>query len=385
MPDEQFRQHVYDTFDYLHAHPELSWEEDNTNRFIKEQLEKAGCKVQTFSDCTGVIADFGDVANGKPVVAVRADMDALWQEVDGKFQANHSCGHDAHMTMVLGTLWKLAKDPSIKDLVTIRFIFQPAEEVGDGALKMIEKGAVDDVDYLFGIHLRPVQEAPDGYATPAIIHGAANSIECDIIGDDAHGARPHLTSNAIDVGTHIVNAINAIHLDPTVPYSVKVTKFHAGGKSTNIIPGQASLAFDLRAQTNKHMKQLTEKVYETLEATEKLFQSKIKITDDYGIPAAEVAPEAEEISRQAISNVLGPEKTMEALMTPGGDDFHFYTIKKPELKATMIGLGCDLKPGLHHPHMTFNREALFNGIDIIAEIVQVIAKKERASIETRKN
>lgn len=377
MQDEHFKQQVYDTFDHLHAHPELSWEEVNTNGFIKEQLEKAGCKVRTFSDCTGVIADFGEI-KGNPVIAIRADMDALWQEVDGKFQANHSCGHDAHMTMVLGALWKLAKDPSIKDRVTVRFIFQPAEEVGDGALRMVEKGAVDDVDYLFGIHLRPVQEAPDGYATPAIIHGAATSIECDIIGDDAHGARPHLTSNAIDVGTHIVNAINAIHLDPTVPYSVKVTKFHAGGKSTNIIPGQASLAFDLRAQTNQHMKMLKEKVYEALEATEQLFQSKIKITDDYGIPAAEVAPEAEEISRQAISNVLGPDYTMDPLMTPGGDDFHFYTIKKPELKATMIGLGCDLKPGLHHPHMTFNREALFNGIDIITEIVQVLVGKAEA-------
>ncbi|GIN97707.1 amidohydrolase AmhX [Siminovitchia terrae] len=375
MQDEHFKQQVYDTFNYLHAHPELSWEEVNTNQFMKEQLEKAGCTVRTFSDCTGVIADFGNPANGNPVVAIRADMDALWQEVDGKFQANHSCGHDAHMTMVLGVVWKLTKDPSIKDKVTVRFIFQPAEEVGDGALRMVEKGAVDDVDYLFGIHLRPVQEAPDGYATPAIIHGAASSIECDIIGDDAHGARPHLTSNAIEVGTHIVNAINAIHLDPTVPHSVKVTKFHAGGKSTNIIPGQASLAFDLRAQTNQHMKMLKEKVYETLEATEQLFQSKIKITDDYGIPAAEVAPEAKEITRQAISNILGPDHTMDPLMTPGGDDFHFYTIKRPELKATMIGLGCDLKPGLHHPHMTFNREALFNGIDIITEIVQVLAKK----------
>ncbi|MFD1706870.1 M20 peptidase aminoacylase family protein [Siminovitchia sediminis] len=382
MQDEQFRQDVLDTFEYLHTHPEISWEEKNTSRFIQEQLEKAGCKVTTFSDCTGVIADFGEVSKGKPVIAIRADMDALWQEVDGTFQANHSCGHDAHMTMVLGALWTLAEDPSIKERVTVRFIFQPAEEVGDGALKMVEKGAVDDVDYLFGIHLRPVQEASDGYATPAIIHGAAASIECEIIGDDAHGARPHLTNNAIDVGTHIVNAINAIHLDPSVPHSVKVTKFQAGGKSVNIIPGQASLAFDLRAQTNKHMELLKEKVHDTLKATEQLYQTSIHVTKEYGIAAAEVSPEAEDISRMAISKVLGADRTMEPIVTPGGDDFHFYTIKKPELKATMVGLGCDLKPGLHHPQMTFNREAMFNGIKIIAEIVKVIAEKERVRVET---
>ena len=373
--EESFRKRVMSTFEYLHAHPELSWEEQNTTTFIKDQLEKAGCSVRTFDDCTGVIGEFGHFTSENPIIGIRADMDALWQEVDGTYQANHSCGHDAHMTMVLGVLWKLAEDSATREKMAVRFIFQPAEEVGAGALKLAEHGVINDMDYLFGIHLRPFDETPNGYATPAIVHGASRSIECEIIGEDAHAARPHLTKNAIDVGTHIVSALNTIHLDPTVPHSVKVTKFHAGGKNINIIPGQASLAFDLRAQTNHHMKLLKEKVLDIIEATQQLFESRIIITSDHGVPAAEVHAEAEEIARQAIVNVLGEEKTNPALLTPGGDDFHFYTIKKPSLKATMVGLGCDLEPGLHHPNMTFNKDALFNGIDILTEIIRNVSLK----------
>lgn len=376
MEIEAFRRRILDTFSYLHAHPEISWEENHTTDYLKEQLQRAGCRVQTFTDCTGVIGDYGNFQSDLPKIAFRADMDALWQEVNGQYKAHHSCGHDAHMTMILGVLWKLTEHPHLTDKVAIRFIFQPAEEVGTGALKMVEKGVLESIDYLFGVHLRPHDEAPNGYATPAIIHGATRTIECDIIGEDAHGARPHLTKNAIDIGTHIVNALNAIHLDPTVPHSVKVTKFHAGGKSTNIIPGQASLAMDLRAQTNEHMDILKGKVLGILNAAEQLFETPIQITKNEGIVAAKIHPEAERITTLAIERVIGKQKTIPALLTPGGDDFHFYTLKQPTIKATMVGLGCDLKPGLHHPDMAFDKEMLFQGIEIFLEIIRLIQQPD---------
>lgn len=407
---------IYDTFDYLHTHAELSWEEKHTTVYIKNLLEQAGCRVRTFDDCTGVIGDIGNIGNignmakggsasttnnstsgsasnggaspesvgtaanatsRAPLIAIRADIDALWQEVDGNMQANHSCGHDAHMTMVLGTLWKLQQEPEVLNNVGVRFIFQPAEEVGTGALKLAEKGVVDDVDFLYGIHLRPVQEAANGFASPAIVHGATHSLEFEIRGDDAHGARPHLTHNAIEVGHHILNALQTIHLDPRVPHSIKVTRFIAGGKNTNIIPGKASLAIDMRAQTNKLMTQLKQRAEDILRQTEALFDTEIVVTEDYGIAAAEVHEEAQAMAQQAIANALGEEKVIAPIITPGGDDFHFYTLKKPHLKATMVGLGCDLKPGLHHPYMHFDRKALFNGIDVLTEIVKLHAQEEK--------
>ncbi|MFD5854021.1 M20 peptidase aminoacylase family protein [Cytobacillus pseudoceanisediminis] len=369
------KEKIDETFDYLHSHPELSWKETNTTEYIKKRLEQAGCSVKTFEDCTGVIGDYGDFSGDVPIVAIRADMDALWQVVNGELQANHSCGHDAHMTMVLGVLWKIQELEGLKDKVGVRFIFQPAEEVGAGALKLVDKGIVDNVDFLYGIHLRPVQETPDGYVTPAIMHGATGSMEFEIRGDDAHGARPHLTHNAIEIGNSILNSFNTIHLDPNVAHTIKATRFISGGKNTNIIPGSASLAIDLRAQTNEIMEKLRQRVLEILQSSSELFNTDIVLTNDYGIAAAEVSNEALEMAEQAIVNCLGKEKLAAPLITPGGDDFHFYTIKKPHLKATMVGLGCDLKPGLHHPNMTFNRDSLLNGINILSEIIILHSKK----------
>ncbi|WP_099159649.1 M20 peptidase aminoacylase family protein [Virgibacillus ndiopensis] len=357
-------QKVKDTFQYLHNHAEISWEEIETTNYIKRILDNIGCNVITFDDCTGVIGEYGNFNRNLPVVGIRADIDALWQEVNGEFQANHSCGHDAHMSMVLGVLWTLEQYPELKNNVAIKFIFQPAEEKGAGALKMVEKQVVDNVDYLFGVHLRPHQETKMGRATPVIVHGATKTVNVDIKGHDAHGARPHLNHNAIEIGAEIVNMLSKIHLDPRVPYSVKMTNFHAGGKSANIIPGNASFSLDLRAQNNTLMDELEKAVYSIFDSIKDLYQIDYQVSS-YGIAAAKTNEEAIRIMEKAIGATLGEDKIDKPLVTPGGDDFHFYTIKRPALKATMLGLGCDLKPGLHHPEMTFNDEALIDGVNIL--------------------
>lgn len=256
----ELEQQVKNTFHYLHNHAEISWEETETTKYIENLLRESDCTVTTFEDCTGVIGEYGNFNKNLPVVAIRADIDALWQEVSGKFQANHSCGHDAHMSMVLGLLWMVKENPALKDKIALKFIFQPAEEVGSGALKMVEKNAVENVDYLFGIHLRPKQESEMGRATPVIVHGATKMYSVEIKGQDAHGARPHLNNNAIEIATEIVNMLGKIHLDPRVPHSVKMTNIHAGGKNTNIIPGNASFSLDIRTQNNELMEELENKV-----------------------------------------------------------------------------------------------------------------------------
>ena len=105
-----------------------------------------------------------------------------------------------------------------------------------------------------------------------------------------------------------------------------------------------------------------------------LYDIKIEITDVHGIAAAEINEEAIDIMQSAITSHLGEEKLLEPLITPGGDDFHFYTIKRPELKATMLGLGGSLTPGLHHPTMTFDQHALENGVGILTKAVLDVYK-----------
>ncbi len=303
------------------------------------------------------------------MIGIRADMDALWQQVDGNYKANHSCGHDAHMAMVLGLLWKVEQAPELSEKIALKFIFQPAEEKGAGALKMVEKGAVDNVDYLYGIHLRPKQEMKMGDASPVIQHGAVRMYDVEIKGKDAHGARPHLNHNAIELGSQIVQLLAKIHVDPTIPHSIKMTRFHAGGKNVNIIPGSASFSLDLRAQTNEVMGEIEEQVQRIFESLRNLYPVIVEVTHIDSIAAAMVNTEAIDIMSMAIKRALGGNHLHPPLITPGGDDFHFYTLKRPSLKATMIGLGCNLEPGLHHPSMTFNHEALTNGIEILYQAV----------------
>jgi len=362
----KIEQEVMDLFTHLHEHPELSWEEHETTMFLKEQLEGDGWRVTTWDDCTGLVAEWGE---GKPVVGLRADIDALWQEVDGEWRANHSCGHDAHMTLALGAA-KLLRRSGWQPPGTVRLIFQPAEEKGTGALKMVEKGAVDDVDYLYGVHLRPIQELRAGFCAPALFHGAAQIFQGEIRGRAAHAARPHLGINVIEVAAAFVNELGRIHTDPQVPASIKMTRLLAGDKSGNIIPDRALFTLDLRAQTNEVMDRLTHQLEAIAGGLAQMYGAEFDLQPGIRVAAAEVDPGAQSLMAKSIRYVLGEQGLADAVRTSGGEDFHFYTLQRPALKATMLGLGCDLQPGLHHPEMTFDRKSLLTGIEILAQVVE---------------
>ncbi|SER66566.1 M20 peptidase aminoacylase family protein [Psychrobacillus sp. OK032] len=360
-------------FQHLHANPEISWKEFQTTSYLKDFLIQEGFQVTTFDDSTGLVVTIG---SGKPCVGLRTDMDALWQEVDGEFKASHSCGHDAHMTIAVGTLL-LLKKLGVPKQGTLKVLFQPAEEKGTGALSYIDKGLVDDIDYLYGVHLRPIQEIRNGFAAPGILHGAAKLISGKIHGVEAHGARPHLGVNAIEVGAQIVQAIQAIYLDPLMSYSAKLTKFKAGGESANIIPGNAEFSIDIRAQSNTVMNELIAKVEHAIQSVAILNNITIDFHIETEIVAAEVDDSAVELMKVSIIDTIGQNYYVPPIVTPGGEDFHFYTLKRPSIKATMLGLGCDLTPGLHHPNMTFNQECIFTGIEILARtIMNTFQKKE---------
>ncbi|HWI47681.1 MAG TPA: amidohydrolase [Rummeliibacillus sp.] len=357
--DEQ----ILEWLDYFHEHPEISWKEHETTKKIASILDDLHISYRLFGDVPGLVAEIGE---GEEIVAVRADIDALWQEVDGEWKANHSCGHDGNMSMVLGALLRL-KDQSLTHKV--RFIFQPAEEQGNGAVAAFEHGAVDGVSHLFGVHLRPIEELKLGEVSPAIHHGSAIFLEGEVRGTDAHGARPHQGQNAIDVVMAIHQMIKSIYVSPFDPHSAKLTKIVADGGSMNIIPGAATFTMDIRAQKNAILNELQEKIEQGIEAIKQQFKIDISWKWVDYTPGAEVSDEAAKMAEQAIIETLGEEHLAPHVITPGSDDFHFYSVKKPELKATMIGVGANLAPGLHHPKMTFNHEALLDASKILATVL----------------
>lgn len=352
----------------LHEIPEISWQEKKTTAYLIDYFKKAGFEPKAFEEFPGFYVDIGE---GRPIVGLRADIDAVYQEVNGRLQAIHSCGHDAHMTIVTGTMFML-KEKENQLNGTVRAIFQPAEELGNGAVKVVETRIVDDLDYLFGVHVRPKNEIQFPSCAAGLQHGACAFVKGKIIGADHHGARPHEGVNAIEVGSAILEHLKHIHTSPFVPASIKMTKFHAGTDALNVIPGEASFGLDLRAQTNEVLDELKTKLEKILKTLEEMYN--IQITYEFfdEVPAAVINDEAEHILYEAISHQLGKENAQKRIITSGSDDFHFYTLLRPHVKATMLALGADVQPGLHAPNMTFNKDALMNGVKILKTACELI-------------
>ncbi|KAB7706706.1 amidohydrolase [Bacillus aerolatus] len=361
---DENKESIKSTYNYLHSNAEISWKEEKTTEYLCSQLKMLDIPFKTFDDHTGVIGYWGNEEEG-PVIGLRADIDALWQIVDGEWKANHSCGHDAHMTMVLYTITCL-KEIGFYPKGLLKIIFQPAEESGKGAQALIEKGVMNDVDYLLGIHVRPIQELTFGQASPAIYHGATTLLKGRIEGIQAHGSRPNQGINVVDSLGAIIQAVNSVKIDPTVSASAKVTMVQAGGNNINIIPDYAEFGIDIRAQDNHVLHQLIEQIEHAILYAGSANRAKVEVETLAAMVAAEPSPEMEELVKAAIVEALGEDALAAPPVTPGGEDFHFYKSSFPHIQATMVGLGTDLQPGLHHPNMSFNLDSLQNGVKVLA-------------------
>ncbi|MGV2622519.1 UNVERIFIED_CONTAM: amidohydrolase [Halobacillus marinus] len=351
------------TYEDLHKLAEPSGKEQNTSAYLRGRLEAAGFALRTFPDHHGFYAELSGETNA--VIALRADMDALLQEVDGEVRPNHACGHDAHSTMVLHTALR-AVESGHSYHHTLRFIFQPAEEIAAGALQMLKGGALDDVRFLGGIHLRPAKEVPNKKAAPVILHGSIVTLKAVVRGVPAHAARPEFANNPIEAGTRLLEALKQVHIDR--PYSFKVTEFHAG-EASNAIPEKARLTFDARAAETGTLDDIMKQA-ETL-MRQVALDTKTDIEWEWVefSPAAVKHEQAVALAEKAIGVAVSDDAVVPPCVSPGAEDFHFYTHHQKGLPATMIGLGCGLEPGLHHPKMTFDTSAIFTGVDILEALL----------------
>ncbi|PIC79735.1 amidohydrolase [Sporosarcina sp. P18a] len=359
------KKEILETYQELHAIAEPSWQEQQTSRYLQEKLSAAGLSITGYAGHHGFIAEIAGRTKG--VIALRADMDALVQEVDGDVMANHSCGHDAHSTMVLYTALAL-KNCEMDLHHTIRFIFQPAEELAEGAIQMMKEGVLEDVLFLGGLHVRPHTEVPFGKSAPAILHGSSATITGTITGTPAHAARPEEGNNPIEAASFLIQSLRQIRLTSNKKFSIKITELH-GGETSNSIPASARFTLDVRAETNETMDALLAKARHMIQHTAALTETEIVYNEEGYSPAATENATAIRLAQQAIGSVLGEENLDVPCISQGAEDFHFYTSKTPSIPATMIGLGCDLKPGLHHPQMSFNTDALIYGTQILTQLL----------------
>lgn len=362
---------VLEHFNYLHSIPELGFEEFKTSTYIANALEKAGYNVtRNVGGTTGIVAILDSGAPG-PTLGIRADMDALGHIIDGKACVRHTCGHDANSSTLLTVAEELIAEKAIKK-GRLKLIFQPAEELGTGALALIKAGVIDDVDYLLGMHIRPQQECHTGQLIAAMYYSASSTIVAQIKGAPAHGARPHLGVNALDAAALAITSVNAIKMDPNVSYSAKATRLHCDSGVTNAIPALATVTWDVRSSENTIMDELTKKIFTAIENSALAIGATSTVSIEKSIPAAEISDELTTVVKDVITTEFGEKALVPEFHTPGGEDFFFYTKAKPELKATYIGLGANARPGLHHPDMHFDHEAMETGVAIDKAMVKKI-------------
>ncbi|WP_437891795.1 M20 peptidase aminoacylase family protein [Phytobacter sp. V91] len=356
-------------FNYLHQIPELGFEEFKTSAYIAEALVSSGFQVtRNVNGTTGIVAEL-DSGKPGPVLALRADMDALGHIIDGQFEARHTCGHDGHSSVVLTTAQEIIAEGGVKK-GRLKILFQPAEELGTGAIALTEAGVLDDVDMLLGFHLRPLEECPMGMAVPAMYYSASATVEVDFHGKAAHAARPQLGVNALDAAAHAVQAVNGIHLSPSLTWSAKATRFLCDAGVTNSIPATARVCWDLRSAENEGMDELKMRVVRAIESSAAAYGASVDIRILKEMPAAIIDDEATEVIRGAIVEVFGEQGLSAPKSTPGSEDFFHYLRLRPEVKGGFWGLGANLTPGLHHPEMTFDREALGLGVKVFKACVR---------------
>ncbi len=372
--DETRRRRLHEIWTHLHNYPEPSMQEYRTSDYLADLLGAAGLKIEKFKSFPGFTADIGQ---GDPRIGLRADMDALLQDVDGKTSAVHSCGHDANMAVVATVMLELAEHADqLKGAV--RAIFQPAEELGNGADLVATLGVTDSLEYLFGVHLRPQSELPAPCLAPSISHGACLFAYGSITGEDHHGARPHLGANAVEVAFEISEGLRRLKVDPQIPSSAKMTLLQAGGGNLNVIPGIGTFGIDLRAQTNETMETLHTGLVNLCRSVAASTGSEINLDFRDAVPAAIIGTKAEDALASAITTTLGSGHLKPGIVTSGSDDFHFYTQRNPALQAAMLAVGANVQPGLHHPAMSFEAAALERAVGVLIEACHLVAEPPAA-------
>lgn len=366
----------------LHQKPELSFEENLTAEFVSQKLQEWGIEHQTGIAKTGIVATI-DSGKPGPVLAIRADMDALpiqeENEVCYRSQHNgimHACGHDGHIAIALGTACYLAKHKH-SFLGTVKIIFQPAEEGPGGAKPMIEAGVLrnPDVDAIVGLHLwNNLPLGTVGVRSGALM-AAVEIFDCTILGKGGHGGMPHQTVDAIVVAAQIVNALQAIvarNIDPIDSAVVTVGTFHAGDIH-NVIADTAQMGGTVRyfnpayqGYFDKRIEQLIAGICQSHGANYQL--------DYYSLypPVINDANMAELVRSVAESVVETPAGIVPECQTMGGEDMSFFL---QEVPGCYFFLGSanqekNLAFPHHHPRFDFDETALGMGVEMFVRCVE---------------
>src|SRR6478609_4249519 len=360
----------------LHAHPELSWREVRTTSLVAARIARAGWRV-TELPRTGLVAEIG---TSGPVVALRADLDALpvpdltgdpWSStVEG---VTHACGHDVHTAALVGAAIALGKAHD-QGLLRgrVRLLFQPAEEVmPGGALSLIELGALDGVDRLFGLHCDPTLDVGKVGLREGPITGAADHLDVTLTGSGGHTSRPHLTEDLTYALAKVVTELPSIlsrRLDPRAGVSV-VWGLVRAGSAHNVIPATGRIGGTVRMLDAIAWSEAEKLVPVLVEQIVAPYGVHAQVDYQRGVPPVVNDATSIALLTEAVEGVLGKAGHVSTQQSLGGEDFGWYLDRVP---GAMGRLGTRTPGGptydLHQGNLRVDDRAVGVGARVLAQV-----------------
>ncbi|HEY6171408.1 MAG TPA: amidohydrolase [Candidatus Kapabacteria bacterium] len=356
----------------IHANPELAFEENETSKLVATTLEKYGVEVRRGVAKTGIVGTIKGKNKGK-VIALRGDMDALpILEATGLPFASknsgkmHACGHDAHTSIGLGAAMILSE---LKDELNgeVRFLFQPSEErVPGGAPFMIEDGALDGVDEIYGLHVIAQHDAGTVGFCPGEMMASADELFFTIKGKSGHGARPQHAVDPIVTSAQVITALQTLvsrNLDPFSQGVITIGSIH-GGFAPNIIPEEVKLIGTVRAMTKEWREYAHRRIVEIVEGICAANGATCDILIDKGYPVLNNHLQQTVFAEETARELFGSSHVFKAERLMAAEDFAYYLEKVPGtfyrlgIRNEKMGITADI----HNDHFTIDEEALRTGI-----------------------
>ncbi|MDR2783735.1 MAG: amidohydrolase [Treponema sp.] len=361
-------------FKWFHSHPELGHHEWETTARIRDILADAGVEILDTGLKTGLVARIG---NGGTVVALRCDIDALpIAEATGLDYASkngcmHACGHDFHLTSMLGAAM-LLKQRERQLTGAVKLIFQPAEEVANGAISVLASGALDDVAEIYGLHTTPGMPVSMIGVSPGAAYAAVGAFTIRIHGKGGHAAHPHECRDPIVALSQIIGAAQTIvsrRTNPFEPVALSFTHVEAGN-TWNIIPEEAFAEGTIRAAGREQFNAIMRRLERICKGVQEICGVQIDFHCVLNAPAVHNDGELVEFVKQTAQE-LGL-KTGPSAPTMGGEDFAFY---QERIRGVFWNIGVASPEPAHNPRFIANPAALGTASALLSAIAEKSLKR----------
>ena len=363
---------------HLHAHPELSYQEYETSKFVQQKLSEYNIPFEVKAT-TGVIGLINGKNPGSRIVALRADMDALpiEEQNDIPYKSTkkglmHACGHDVHTSCLLGAA-KLLSQIKNEWEGTVKLIFQPGEEKNPGgASLLIKEGVLENPEPqgIFALHVNPQLEVGNLSFRSGKVMASADEIYITIRSKGGHAAAPQLTADTILIASHLIVALQQVisrNNNPLLPSVLSITSVQ-GGYTTNVIPSEVKLMGTFRAMDEEWRFKAHDIIRKLSTELVHSMGAQLDLHIDVGYPTVYNNEQLNDVAKEIAKQYMGTDKVGETEIRMGAEDFGYYSQQIPGC-FFRLGTGNKIKgitSGVHTPLFNIDEDAIETGIGIMA-------------------